>query len=115
MEDENQRRSRRIWGLDHESPPAPEYIPVEPHLVEETTHYETEDIPQGEEHLEGHIEIISEGPLSPFNPPLANMNVPALVDIITPLCRRTLPLIEEVSTDLVNVMPFTESVSPHPA
>ena len=62
MEDENQRRSQRIRGLDPESPPAQgDYIPIEPHLEEEMTHFETEGIPQGEEHLEGHIEILGKG------------------------------------------------------
>ena len=49
MGDENQRRSRRIQGLDPELPPVTEdYIPVEPHLEEEGTHYEMENIPQEE-------------------------------------------------------------------
>ena len=107
MGDENQRRSRRIRGLDPESPLATgDYIPLEPHLEEEATHYGTENIPQEEQHLEGHIEVIREGPPSPTNAPLTNLNVPALVDIVTPLYRRAIPHIKEITSDLVNVIPF---------
>ena len=74
-------------------------------------------IPQEEEQLEGHIEIIREGPPSPFNSPLTNMNIPALMDITTShaLYHRVVPHIEEIAIDLIDVMPFAESVSPHTA
>ena len=62
--------------MDPESPPSiRDYIPLEPHLEEEATHYETENIPQEEQKLEGHVEVIREGPPSPFNAPLTNLNV----------------------------------------
>ena len=113
MGDENQRRSRRIRGLDPEIPATlEEYIPIEPHLEEEATHYEVENIPQGEPQFEGHVEVIREGPPSPVNAPLTNLNVPALVDVVTPLYRRAVPHIEELPTDLVDTMPFAESMSP---
>ena len=117
MEDENQRRSRRIQGLDPEIPATlGDYIPVEPHVEDETIHYEEEDIPQGEEY-EGHVEVISEGPPSPTSAPLTNLDIPPLTDMAVPLYHNTLPLVpyEEVSTDLVHVMPFEESVSTPPA
>ena len=80
-------------------------------------HSETGSIPQEEEQLEGHVETIGEGSLSPYNPPLTNMDIPVLLDIMTPHTRyhRVFPHIEEITTDLENVMPFAESVSPHTA
>ena len=102
MGDEDQRRSRRLQGLDPESPPAPgDYIPIEPHLEEEMIHFETGSIPQEEEQLEGHVEIIREGPPSPFNPPLTDMNIPALSEITTSHVQyhRVVPHIEEITTD----------------
>ena len=116
MGDENQRRSRRLQGLDPESPPSlGDYIPIEPHLEEEEIHSEMGSIPQEEEQLEGHVEIIREGPLSPYNPPLTNMDLPALLDVTTPHTRyhRVVPHIEEITTNLENVMPFAVSGSPH--
>ncbi len=115
MGDENQRRSRRLQGLDPESPSAPgDHIPIEPHLEEEGIHYEMGSIPQEEEQLEGHVEIIREGPPSPFNPPLTNINILALMDITTShaLYHRVVPHIEEITSDLIDAMPFAESVSP---
>ncbi len=115
MGDENQRKSRRLQGLDPESPSAPEdHIPIEPHLEEEGIHYEIGSIPQEEEQLEGHVEIIREGVPYPFNTPLTNMNIPTLMDITTShaLYCRAVPHIEEITSDLVDVMPFAESVSP---
>ena len=99
--------------MDPESPSAPEdHIPIEPHLEEEGIDYEMGNIPQEEEQLEGHVEVIREVPLSPYNPPLTNMNIPTLMDITTPhaLYHRFIPHIEEITIDLVDVMPFAESV-----
>ena len=46
MEDENRRQSRRIRGLEPEIPATVgDYIPVEPHMDDETVRYEDEDTP----------------------------------------------------------------------
>jgi hypothetical protein len=110
MGDENQRRSRRLQGLEPESPPSPgDYIPIEPHMEEEEIHSEAGSIPQVEEHVEGQIKTISEGPIPPFNPPFTNMDDPVMWDITAPHTRyhRFVPHIEEITIELENVMPFT--------
>ena len=78
-------------------------------------HSETRSIPQVEEKLEEHVETIEEGPIPPYNPPLTNMDILVLLDIMTPHTRyhRVVPHIQEITTDLENVMPFAQSVSPH--
>ena len=85
MGDENQRQSRRLQGLELEAPPSPrDYIPLEPHIEEEEIHSKIGSILKEEEQLEGHVETIEEGPLPSYNLPLTNMDIPVLLDVMTP-------------------------------
>ena len=92
-----------------------DYIPVEPHMDDETVRYEDEDTPQREVY-EGHIEVISEGHYSPASAPLLNLDIPPLTDMTVPLHHDPLSLAhyEEIPTNLVQVSPFEEHTSTPP-
>ena len=75
-------------------------------MEEEEVQSEMGSIPQ--EKMEGYVETIEEGSIPPYKPPLTNMDIPILLDVLVPHTQyhRVVPHIEEINSYFENFPPL---------